>query len=362
MQILSFYFKTPFSLEKAILTDTLKILKQFLITYKNILKDIFQIIRFKKSNSFLKSITILIIFYFLNNLYPDRIYHYLKEQSLMRVYVLFGVLELAEKLIGTLCDDIIENIDIDGNNLKGNSIDCNLKGNNIDINKKGNNLKGNNIESSIDINKQGNNINIQNIDNIQNIENIENNLKGNYFLNSLLFVCSTLCHTLIFYFQYLIIQLSLNTSLTNLYSLIISIQFIELKGNVFKKGNKNNLFSIIDNDSLKRFNLTIYLIIAFLSLFSESEESYKILFFLEPILIIFFLKIFIDWIKHIFFCRFNNLDLNIYDEYRMRERRNNFIGQNILVMWLVYDFIGCGVFKYLILFLSITCIILKLFF
>lgn len=375
MDNLVIYAQTPFYLEITLLYDLRTTLVSFIRTYMAIVPCFF---RWSASGILdkLKVLTILIAFTFLRSLNCSRMYHSLKAQSLVRLYVLFNVLELAEKLIGTLVDDIARAIEermkrkreqdhtvledesvcpdksslCPGSNLYRNENENGVTNNGFDgVNTVHGHVKANKRESETD---QESGISLE--DQVGAPPGNSQSLIANFALLivlAALFVVSTAMHTLILYFQYLIIQLSLNSSSSVLYSLVISNQFLELKGNVTKKGDKKMLFSLVDHDGTKRFNLLLFLIVAFLSVCVESE---KLTFtkFILPIVVVLLFKILVDWIKHAFFCRYNNLNLNFYTDYRREYLKGtNFVGQHILFMWMLYELARMGYFSFIVIFL-----------
>lgn len=342
MESLSIYARTPLGLECAIWDDLKQRISYFLEVYKFI--PLSFLCLFKKQDNqekyrILKAITVISCFFILRNLSPDKIYHTLKVQSLIRLYVLFGVLELAEKLFGTLVDDFALAIDDAYGREDVTENHINLRDESVRLGESRTNSAASVVKDSfaeID----------QNISTRKSLK-----IKIALIIFSILV---TLGHTLILYFQYLIILLSLNSSLSVLYSLIISVQFIELRGNVTKRGDKKSLFVLVDNDGLKRFNLSLYFIVAFLMRWTESESMEMVEFF-EPILIIFFLKISIDWIKHAFFCRYNEIDPSDYSKYKNEyKKRNNFVSHNALLLWLCDDLFRLPIAKFLIIFFGLT--------
>lgn len=97
---------------------------------------------------------------------------------------------------------------------------------------------------------------------------------------------------------------------------MISNQFVELKGSVFKKFDKNNLFQVSCSDVRERFHLFVLLFIVVLQTMKEyswKEEQFWIL--LPDCLIVLVSEVFVDWIKHAFISRFNELPADVYKDY-----------------------------------------------
>lgn len=93
-------------------------------------------------------------------------------------------------------------------------------------------------------------------------------------------------------------------------------QFVELKGSVFKKFDKNNLFQVACSDVRERFHLFILLFIVVLQTMKEyswKEERFWVL--VPDCFMVLFAEILVDWIKHAFITRFNELQVDVYKDY-----------------------------------------------
>lgn len=93
-------------------------------------------------------------------------------------------------------------------------------------------------------------------------------------------------------------------------------QFVELKGSVFKKFDKNNLFQVSCSDVRERFHLFILLFIVILQTMREySWKSERFWVLLPDCFTVLLAEMFVDWIKHAFITRFNELNLDVYKDY-----------------------------------------------
>nr|CAD7403531.1 unnamed protein product [Timema poppensis] len=93
-------------------------------------------------------------------------------------------------------------------------------------------------------------------------------------------------------------------------------QFVELKGSVFKKFDKNNLFQVSCSDVRERFHLSVLLFIVVLQTMKEyswKEERFWVL--LPDCLMVLMSEFLVDWIKHAFITRFNELPIAVYKDY-----------------------------------------------
>lgn len=98
---------------------------------------------------------------------------------------------------------------------------------------------------------------------------------------------------------------------------MMSNNFIEIKGSVFKKFEKNNLFQVTCADVRERFHLFWLLYIVLIRNLSQRDWSVEAVEDILPYMgIILFGEFIIDWFKHAFIVKFNNLSVYIYAEYR----------------------------------------------
>lgn len=97
---------------------------------------------------------------------------------------------------------------------------------------------------------------------------------------------------------------------------MISNNFVELKGSVFKKFDKNNLFQLTCSDVRERFHLSVLLFIVMIQTMKEFDWSItQFCVMLPDCFSVLITEILIDWIKHAFITRFNELPECIYREY-----------------------------------------------
>lgn len=89
-----------------------------------------------------------------------------------------------------------------------------------------------------------------------------------------------------------------------------------MKGSVFKKFDKNNLFQVSCSDVRERFHLFVLLFIVVLQTMKEySWKSDRFWVLLPDCCMVLIAEIFVDWIKHAFITRFNELQLDVYRDY-----------------------------------------------
>ncbi|XP_017786959.1 PREDICTED: protein TAPT1 homolog [Nicrophorus vespilloides] len=123
-------------------------------------------------------------------------------------------------------------------------------------------------------------------------------------------------HSLLVLFQATTLNVAINSNNKALLTIMMSNNFVELKGSVFKKFDKNNLFQVSCSDVRERFHLAILLFIVVLQTMKEySWKSDRFWVLLPDCLIVLTAEIFVDWIKHAFITRFNDLQVDVYKDY-----------------------------------------------
>ncbi|TMW41106.1 hypothetical protein DOY81_013814 [Sarcophaga bullata] len=123
-------------------------------------------------------------------------------------------------------------------------------------------------------------------------------------------------HSFLIMFQATTLNVAVNSSNKGLLTIMISNNFVELKGSVFKKFDKNNLFQLTCSDVRERFHLSVLLFIVMIQTMKEFDWSItQFCVMLPDCFSVLLTEILIDWIKHAFITRFNELPEYIYREY-----------------------------------------------
>ncbi|XP_037812566.1 protein TAPT1 homolog [Lucilia sericata] len=123
-------------------------------------------------------------------------------------------------------------------------------------------------------------------------------------------------HSFLIMFQATTLNVAVNSNNKGLLTIMISNNFVELKGSVFKKFDKNNLFQLTCSDVRERFHLSVLLFIVMIQTMKEFDWSFtQFCVMLPDCFSVLITEILIDWIKHAFITRFNELPEYIYREY-----------------------------------------------
>ncbi|KAL1868449.1 hypothetical protein VTK73DRAFT_3657 [Phialemonium thermophilum] len=236
---------------------------------------------------------------FLMNLDASRMYHFIRAQSAMKLYVIYNVLEVSDRLLSALGQDIYE---------------CLFSAETLSRNSLG--------RSKI-------------------------LLPFGMFLLALAY---NTFHAVTLFYQVTTLNVAVNSYSNALLTLLISNQFVEIKSSVFKRFEKENSFQLTCADMVERFQMWIMLLIigmrnvvevgglsvpgagsengvaddggpARVPLHSPSilPASFTLLpswllsgEVLSPFLIVIGSEMIVDWIKHAYINKFNNIKPTLY--------------------------------------------------
>ncbi|KAI0465881.1 DUF747-domain-containing protein [Xylaria cf. heliscus] len=232
----------------------------------------------------------------LSNLDASRMYHFIRAQSSMKLYVIYNILEVADRLLSAIGQDILE---------------CLFSSETLSRNSSG--------RSKV-------------------------LLPFGMFVLALIY---NVIHTWCLFYQVITLNVAVNSYSNSLLTLLISNQFVEIKGSVFKKIEKENLFQLTCSDVVERFQTWIILLIigmrnvvevGGLSIPGVGVEldgggaktgpmhttsilpaSFTVLpawlqsgEVLSPFVVVVGIEMLVDWIKHAYINKFNNVKPTIY--------------------------------------------------
>lgn len=238
----------------------------------------------------LQGLLIILVCLFLHHVTDaSRMYHFVRGQETIKLYVIFNVLEIADRLCCSFGQDILDSL------FSPSTL-------------------GRRIDGS------------------------QPHLKP-IFLFILAFIF-TVAHTLVLFYQLVSLNVAINSFDHSLITLLISNQFVEIKGAVFKKFEKENLFQMTCADIVERFQLFLMLtIIAIRNLIemsgsstsSSHAHSYTYHYLptsmnlsptlsliekiFSPVLVVMLSEVLVDWLKHAFITKFNHIRPSVYGRF-----------------------------------------------
>lgn len=222
----------------------------------------------------------------------SRVYHTIKRQSAMKLYMLFNVLEMSDTMLASL----------------GQSITV---------------VAFARTKTDLEPRPQGN--------------------RTRRRRRRLMLLGATLiyfvAHGYILLHQAVAMNVAVNSYSNSLLTLLLSIQFAEIKSAVFKKFDKVGLFQIAISDVVERYKLILFLIIIELRNLAASSRSSNLdsiypmptygnfswlhqMFSITsavvaPVLVVIGSEIAVDWAKHCYIIKFNRIRPHIYDRFLM---------------------------------------------
>ncbi|XP_042572121.1 transmembrane anterior posterior transformation protein 1 homolog isoform X2 [Cyprinus carpio] len=116
-------------------------------------------------------------------------------------------------------------------------------------------------------------------------------------------------HAILIMVQATTLNVAFNSHNKSLLTIMMSNNFVEIKGSVFKKFEKNNLFQMSNSDIKERFtNYTLLLIVC---LRNMEQFSWN-----PDVCMVIASEIAVDVVKHAFITKFNDITADVYSEYR----------------------------------------------
>ncbi|KAK1792575.1 hypothetical protein P4O66_012514 [Electrophorus voltai] len=135
-----------------------------------------------------------------------------------------------------------------------------------------------------------------------------------HFLMAVLYV---FLHAILIMVQATTLNVAFNSHNKSLLTIMMSNNFVEIKGSVFKKFEKNNLFQMSNSDIKERFTNYVLLLIVCLRNMEQFSWNPDHLWVLCPdVCMVIASEIAVDVVKHAFITKFNDIPADVYGEYR----------------------------------------------
>ncbi|KAL8988887.1 MAG: hypothetical protein Q9177_002106 [Variospora cf. flavescens] len=238
-----------------------------------------------------KGLLILVSCIILMQFDASRMYHGIRGQAAIKLYVIYNVLEVCDRLLSAIGQDVLECL----------------------------------------ISKEA----------LERKPDGRSKIMRPFWL-FLLALVYNLLHSSALFFQVITLNVAVNSYSNALLTLLMSNQFVEIKSTVFKKFEKENLFQLTCADVVERFQLWLMLtIIALRNLIetggltlgpaSDSDfsppikssiypKSFTIFptwagLLFQPFLLVLGSELLVDWLKHCYITKFNNTKPAIYGRF-----------------------------------------------
>ncbi|CAK8993781.1 Protein TAPT1 homolog [Durusdinium trenchii] len=199
----------------------------------------------------LRGSIIVVAFWVLLQVHMSRIYHYVRGQAFIKLYVIFNMLDIFDRLMCSFGQDIM--------------------------------------------------------DSLFYMTKTSPRAYGKIFFRFCLGVVYAALHSLLYFVRLITLNAAINSTSNALMTILISNNFVELKGSVFKRFAEQNLFQITCSDMVERFELFVFLLLTAM----QSSDTWHD-FFYGSAMYVFVCELLVDWIKHAFITKFNRIHFSCY--------------------------------------------------
>ncbi|XP_039258882.2 transmembrane anterior posterior transformation protein 1 homolog [Styela clava] len=210
----------------------------------------------------LKALIFVITVYMMSYIDTSFIYHLVRAQTLIKLYIIYNMLEVADRLFSSFGQDILDALFWTATEAQ----------------------------------------------------------RDNFFrilLHIALAVIYVFCHAVLVLFEATTINCAFNSHNKVLLTVMMANNFVEIKGTVFKKYDKNNLFQISCSDVRERFHYYALLFVVLLRNMQQySWSSDHLAEILPHMATVIFSEYLVDWFKHAFVLKFNHIPIESYNEYK----------------------------------------------
>ncbi|NXO00135.1 TAPT1 protein, partial [Rhinopomastus cyanomelas] len=212
----------------------------------------------------LKGVILVICYFMMHYVDYSMMYHLIRGQSVIKLYIIYNMLEVADRLFSSFGQDILDALYWTATEPKERK------------------------RAHIGVIP--------------------------HFLMAVLYV---FLHAILIMVQATTLNVAFNSHNKSLLTIMMSNNFVEIKGSVFKKFEKNNLFQMSNSDIKERFtNYVLLLIVCLRNMeqFSWNPDHLWVLF--PDVCMVVASEIAVDIVKHAFITKFNDITADVYSEYR----------------------------------------------
>ncbi|KAM8971111.1 transmembrane anterior posterior transformation protein 1 homolog [Sarcophilus harrisii] len=212
----------------------------------------------------LKGVILVICFFMMHYVDYSMMYHLIRGQSVIKLYIIYNMLEVADRLFSSFGQDILDALYWTATEPKER-------------------------------------------------KRAHIGLIPHFFM-AVLYV---FLHAILIMVQATTLNVAFNSHNKSLLTIMMSNNFVEIKGSVFKKFEKNNLFQMSNSDIKERFtNYVLLLIVCLRNMeqFSWNPDHLWVLF--PDVCMVIASETAVDIVKHAFITKFNDITADVYSEYR----------------------------------------------
>ncbi|XP_068260085.1 transmembrane anterior posterior transformation protein 1 homolog isoform X1 [Nyctibius grandis] len=212
----------------------------------------------------LKGVILVICYFMMHYVDYSMMYHLIRGQSVIKLYIIYNMLEVADRLFSSFGQDILDALYWTATEPKERK------------------------RAHIGVIP--------------------------HFFMAVLYV---FLHAILIMVQATTLNVAFNSHNKSLLTIMMSNNFVEIKGSVFKKFEKNNLFQMSNSDIKERFtNYVLLLIVCLRNMEQFSWNPDHLWVLLPDVCMVVASEIAVDIVKHAFITKFNDITADVYSEYR----------------------------------------------
>ncbi|XP_062577481.1 transmembrane anterior posterior transformation protein 1 homolog [Saccostrea cucullata] len=278
------FMKTPRELEKFIVYGFFQCLDAFLFYFTflpvrillallkilthpcGVLIPRYEILEPAQICDILKGVILVMCFLIVNYIDTSMMYHLVRGQAVIKLYVFYNMLDMADKLFSSFGQDILDSLFWTATEPKDR------KREHIGV-----------------------------------------------LPHLVMAIIYVVIHTLLILFQATVLLVAFNSHNKALLTVMMSNNFVEIKGSLFKKIDRGFLYHISCSDVKERFLYIVLLGIVFVRNMTEfSWDPQHVWVILPDAVLVFVAEILVDWMKHAFILKFNEISADVYHSFSIR--------------------------------------------
>ncbi|CAG9537891.1 unnamed protein product [Cercopithifilaria johnstoni] len=267
---ISAFLRIPIELEKFLFYGTLQCLEAFchlstFLPIRLLMSVVGSLLCSRKwiaSNTcdFLKAFIVTICSYLMTLIDTSVMYHQVRGQGVIKLYIFYNMLEVADKLFSSFGQDIFDALFWSSTHSSSSYV--------------------------------------------------------RMFVHLFIAVIYTWLHTILVLLQATTLNVAFNSHTQALLAIMMSNNFVELKGSVFKKFAKANLFQMSCSDVRERFHIfTLLAVVVVRNMMAVNWKFEHFVEMLPDLALVTIAEIIVDWLKHAFITKFNEIPAEVYQDF-----------------------------------------------
>ncbi|KAK3587469.1 hypothetical protein CHS0354_003601 [Potamilus streckersoni] len=213
----------------------------------------------------LKGIIAVICFFIINEIDTSVMYHLVRGQAVIKLYVFFNMMEVADRLLSSFGQDVLDALFWTATEPQDRKRE-----------------------------------------------------RLGVIPHLLIAITYVICHALLILFQATVLNVAFNSHNKALLTIMMSNNFVEIKSNLFRKVDTKNLYQISCSDVKERFHYIILLFVVFIRNMSEVNWDPEHIWTLLPdASLVLIAELLVDWGKHAFITKFNEIPADTYRLYKL---------------------------------------------